>query len=253
MVFQLGRPNPLYCCVYLTVLSLSWCNFASGQTEPCTTEAVPNGLEGVSAILGVCQQVAEIANVQPMDHHALAAETQDKLKEIQQAAAAKSATINAAIAEANPVERFATDYFVEQTAKDKRRNDRLLKYSGIIIGGVGAVAGGGLRLVNDKTVMHDGTVVSMVGGGVGALINLFVTSKQPNPSEEATTEIQEMLPPLVKTYIKASNNNFDFATILTKPSSLSWYLLEMRRQTNCVQNKSPEAWAECAQRPQPQR
>jgi hypothetical protein len=59
-------------------------------------------------------------------------------------------------------------------ARENKKNKKDLdwvKLSGFVIGGIGGGLGGGLRLVNNPSVSHAGTVVGMGAGILGAAIN----------------------------------------------------------------------------------
>ncbi len=207
------------------------------QTKACGAQEVPSGLQAVSAALGVC---AEMQAVTASGLHTMELEQRDAEIAVIRHAAARP-EIGEAIQEGTLAVAYATDKLEERNVQLDKANRRLLKYSGIVIGGVGAGVGGGLRLVSNKSVMHDGTVVGMAGGIAGAAINLFVTSQEPL-SETTKSTFDQMLDPLVKQYLKDSDPTLTTDTILAKPSVLAFYLLKLKRQTHCFQLAPPEQW-----------
>lgn len=213
---------------------------AHAQSKPCGTQEVPSGLEAVSAALGICAEVEAVSTkggLQTME----ALKSNPDIAKIREAAARPE--IAEAIQEGTLAVAFATDKLEERAVRADIYSRQLLKYSGIVIGGVGAGVGGGLRLVNNKSVMHDGTVVGMAGGIAGAAINLFVTSQE-KISPKTKSQFDEMLDSLIKQYLHDSDPALTTEDIMAKPSMLAFYLMKLKRQTRCLRLESPEAWTQ---------
>ena len=198
--------------------------FATAQTKNTNTcTLVPPGLANISAALNICSQVSELTQRQPL--------TEERLKSDQKLREDLDAVQHAAVSGLQDVEQ-AKQIQEELAAQKKKSEVDWLKISAYIIGGIGAGAGGALRLVNDKTVMHDGTVVGMAGGIVGAGVNLFGVFCKPCSKNPDT-----LLSQSVKTYITSTHPKIKIGSFRRHPSKLSPLLTEMEAQTNALQEK----------------
>lgn len=195
---------------------------AAAQTNTANDcKQVPQGLASISAALNICSQVSSLSRKQPLTTEQLRIDesVRENLDAVQQAAANGLRDLQQA--------RLVQE---ELAAQKKKSEVDWLKVSAYLIGGVGAGAGGALRLVNDKTVMHDGTVVGMAGGLVGAGVNLFGVFCKP-----CSKNPDMLLSQPVKTYITSAHPKIKIGSFRRHPSRLSPYLTEMNAQITALQ------------------
>ncbi len=195
---------------------------ATAQTNTANDcKQVPEGLANISAALNICSQVNSLSRKEPLTTEQLRVDesVKDNLDAVQRAAANGLHDLQQA--------RLVQE---ELAAQKKKSEIDWLKVSAFIIGGVGAGAGGALRLVNDKTVMHDGTVVGMAGGLVGAGVNLFGMFCKP-----CSKNPDMLLSQSVKTYITSAHPKIKIGSFRRHPSKLSPYLTEMEAQITALQ------------------
>lgn len=200
---------------------------ASPFTDCKAEDQVPTEVAAISAVLRVCDKVGAVSRrqvregVRPQE---FAAESAIDVEALHSAVAAALPAMDRNLAKSNLSVGLLSAKLSEQTA-------RYLKWSAALIGGLGSGVGGGLRLVNDKAVMHDGTVVGIIGGGLGATINIIAAL----PTKKETPDaFADLIPASVRSYIQKSDPNLNFGTFRKKPSALSEWLIKMRHDADCL-------------------
>lgn len=187
----------LFAAMFFSVLATQMTT-AQEVKIPEKCNKVPEDIRPLAAALDVCDQLVAPKPNEEQPHNFAQAEI---MKKNETAIKEQAQTAHDELEATRETMNLA---YLTLAAQRHQYRDFLLKTSAYIIGGVGAGAGGALRLVNDKTVQHDGTVVTMVGGFVGASVNLFALACPEEPDLTNTKKQMQTLEPhspLFKRYL----------------------------------------------------
>ncbi len=234
------------------LLTVLWCSIAMGQNTDasCTgpNPSVPKEVGTISSVLGIGPVICRIVNPQSPLSSAPPEGIRSFVAGMNSPSDRQAA--EAALAQASRdvnAEAFQVQELYSKKTDQNYTTGEFLKISGIIIGGVGGVAGGALRLDHHPSVSHLGTVFGIVGGGTGALINIAALVWDHNHRPRGT-EIAEKAPSSVQLYMEKRLPASSFDTLAQHPSRIAGLLLDMQKEIDASQNIMDCGQVDCIQR-----
>jgi hypothetical protein len=171
-------------CLFFSFIALG---IAADRPAPCTDDQrVPNNLKEITAVLGLCPQISELANPNRDDNKSYLQMFDSKGTSIQLPREFISpsdlprftaqAKLNIGMAQLSSASALLSEVVLQKSASRFSAQTKF-QIAASIIGFLGGGVGGGLHLVNNPQVGHAATVLGISAGTTAAGLSIYSAIK----------------------------------------------------------------------------